>query len=390
MSRCRSNDGHVDQSRLSPVDWRTALKMKLLIRNEAAREYLAECLGTFLLLRCVFLVLSSDQASLKRSSGLSSGTFFSLPFSDTVQWILPSRMNVCLTAFGFGSCAQWILGGKGFTPLTSVNFGWGFGVAFGVWVAGPVSGAHINPAVTVALAVIGKFPWRKVPHYLLGQYLGGFWASMVVFGVYYDALQHFDGGVRVTVGPNATAGIFTTLPNVYLSTQSAMFDQLVGTGLLLIGILAMTDPRNTMRPSPGMLPLCIGLFIAGLTMAFSLNMGAPINPARDLPSRIFLALAGWGKEPLSLNNYNYFWIPVVGPHIGGILGAVVYELFIGIHLPDPDVPDDVSDKECRRNVSSVELPLTPQWKLARGNGTTHDSEICALDGGRSCPGNVSE
>ncbi|KAI0234679.1 Aquaporin-2 [Lamellibrachia satsuma] len=326
MSRWSNNgdNGHADQSRSYPVDWRTALKMKLLIRSEAARECLAECLGTFLLL-----------------------------------------------AFGFGSCAQWILGGKGFTPLTSVNFGWGFGVAFAVWVAGPVSGAHINPAVTVALAVIGKFPWRKLPHYLLGQYLGGFWASMVVFGVYYDALQHFDGGVRVTVGPNATAGIFTTLPNVYLSTQSAMFDQLVGTGLLLIGILAMTDPRNTMRPSPGMLPLCIGLFIAGLTMAFSLNMGAPINPARDLPSRIFLALAGWGKEPLSLNNYNYFWIPVVGPHIGGILGAVVYELFIGIHLPDPDVPDNVSDKECTRNVSSVEQPLTTLW-------------TCACDGGRSC------
>ncbi|KAK2174886.1 hypothetical protein NP493_769g01008 [Ridgeia piscesae] len=290
--------GREERPRSSTVDWRDALRRKLVIRNEAIRECISECFGTFLLL-----------------------------------------------VFGYAAIATYILGGEGVTPLVSVNLGWGFGVALAVWVSMSVSGAHVNPSVTVALVVIGKFPLRKVPHYLLGQYAGGFLAAALVYCVYLDALNSFDGGVRSTTGANATAVIFTTVPNAYLTALSAVQDQLVGTAILLVGVLAMTDQRNPHRPSPGLFPLCIGLYVASLTMCYALNMGAPINPARDLPSRIFLVLAGWGTEPFSLNNYNYFWIPVVVPHIGAILGAILYEVLISVQIPDTDHPDDVSDTE---------------------------------------------
>ncbi|KAK2174880.1 hypothetical protein NP493_769g00011 [Ridgeia piscesae] len=262
------------------------LKRRLFIGNVSLRECMAEFLGTFLLL-----------------------------------------------AFGFASVAQLIIGNG---SLVSVNFAWGFSVSIAVWVTGTVSGAHINPAVTVASATVGRFSWRKVPHYLLGQYLGGFVASFVVWAVYFDAINNYDGGVRVTNGTKATAAIFTTFPKPYLTVMGALKDQLLATGLLMMGILAMTDPRNTLRPPPGLLPLCVGFIVTAIGMCFCLNMGYPINPARDLPSRIFIALAGWGKEPFSVNNYNYFWIPVVGPHLGAILGAVLYELCIGLQLPDVD------------------------------------------------------
>lgn len=122
---------------------------------------------------------------------------------------------------------------------------------------------------------------------------------MFHFSLTTEALENFDGGVRITSGVNATAGIFVTFPKPYLSVQEAIFDQLVGTGLLLIGILAMTDPRNSLRPPPGLLPLCVGFIVTCIGLCFCYNMGYPINPARDFASRVFIAMAGWGKKPFS-------------------------------------------------------------------------------------------
>ena len=156
----------------------------------------------------------------------------------------------------------------------------------GILVSGGVSGGHINPAVTVAMASVGKFPWRKVPHYLAGQYLGAFLASLMVFLVYWDALvwyEHDRGGYRTT--PD-TAAIFSTYPSPHLTLAGGIIDQLVVTALLLTCVSAITDRRN-MRLSKQCVPIFVGLTVLAIGISFGYNCGYAINPARDLAPRIF-------------------------------------------------------------------------------------------------------
>ena len=124
--------------------------------------------------------------------------------------------TLVLIVFGCGSVAQVLLSGKENGAYLSINIGWAFGVTLGVFVAGGVSGAHLNPAVTLALAVRRGFPWSKLLPYCLAQLAGAFVASAIVYATYYDALQAFDGGVRQVTGPLATAGIWATYPQPYL------------------------------------------------------------------------------------------------------------------------------------------------------------------------------
>ena len=173
----------------------------------------------------------------------------------------------------------------------------------GLLLSCEVSGGHINPAVTVALASLGKFPWRKVPHYMAAQYLGAFIASAVVFLVYWDALvwyEHDRGGYRVT--PD-TAAIFGTYPGHHLTFWGGVGDQVVGTGLLLLCVCAITDNNNMkvtrMIPMKGILyiyhpqvskqlvPFFVGLTILAIGVCFGYNCGYAINPARDFAPRLF-------------------------------------------------------------------------------------------------------
>ena len=163
---------------------------------------------------------------------------------------------------------------------------WCVGAILGLLLSCRVSGGHINPAVTVALATLGKFPWRKVPHYLAAQYLGAFIASAVVFLVYWDALvwyEHDRGGYRVT--PD-TAAIFGTYPGHHLTMWGGVGDQVVGTGLLLLCICAITD-KNNMKVSKEAVPFFIGLTILAIGVCFGYNSGYAINPARDFAPRLF-------------------------------------------------------------------------------------------------------
>lgn len=237
-----------------------------------------------------------------------------------------------LIMFGVGVVAQVVLGNKNFGDYLSINIGWGLAVAMGVYVAGGVSGAHLNPAVTVALALHRGFAWRKVLPYVAAQVAGAFVASAAVYATYHEAIADFDGGTRQISGAHGTAGIWATYPNAYLSNFPGGFvDQVVGTALLVGCIFALTDRRNT-APESNIGPLLIGALVLLIGMTYGANAGYAINPARDFGPRLFTAVAGWGTEVFRANNY-WWWVPIVGPLVGGPLGGWVYDLLIGSRFP---------------------------------------------------------
>jgi MIP family channel proteins len=237
-----------------------------------------------------------------------------------------------LIAFGVGVVAQTVLSANANGSYLAINLGWGIAVTMGVYVAGSVSGAHLNPAVTIAMAVHRGFPWRKVLPYSLAQIAGAFVASAVVYVTYAEALTMFDGGVRQVVGAKATAGIFATYPQPFLSVFPGGFiDQVVGTAMLLVVIFALTDQRN-IPPSPAFIPVVVGLLVVGIGVAFGFNAGYAINPARDFGPRLFTAVAGWGSDVFRAGN-GWWWVPIVAPPIGAILGGYMYNLCVGRWYP---------------------------------------------------------
>jgi len=239
--------------------------------------------------------------------------------------------TMILIIIGDGSVAQYVLsdGALGINFL-SVNVAWGVAVAMGVYVSGGVSGGHINPAVSLAMTLARKLTIVQCVGYSVAQYLGAIVGSAVVYGIYYDALNEYDGGNRQTTGAKATAGIWATYPEAFLSTGEAFGDQVIGTAILLICVMGITDTKNSAAP-PGVVPLAVGTAVVGIGASYGFNCGYAINPARDMGPRLFTAMAGWGHEPFSFRNNNWFWIPWLAPYLGAILGVFFYMLMISLH-----------------------------------------------------------
>lgn len=193
-----------------------------------------------------------------------------------------------------------------------ISLGWGLAVFIAVFVAGSISGAHINPAVTLGLALAGKFEWSQVPAYCLAQMLGAFFGAAIT---YLHFKPHFDA----TEDPDTKLGLFSTGPAI-ADTIYNLISEIIGTFVLVFCIffLVSGDGLGSLSALPvALLVLAIGLSLGGTT-------GYAINPARDLGPRIFHALApikGKGKS-----NWNYAWIPVVGPLIGATLAAGIFSL----------------------------------------------------------------
>lgn len=250
-----------------------------------------------------------------------------------------------LIAFGCGSVAMAVaaLPGSGRTegPTTFflgsgdwllIAWGWAFAVAMGVYVAGGVSGAHINPAVTLAFAIRRGFPWPKVLPYMVSQLIGAFLGAALVYLVYRDAISAFEQASDPPGHNIPSFSIFATFPAPYFdgSVWGPLIDQIVGTGFLVMLIAALIDLRNR-----GVLanlgPLVIGLAVGAIGISFGANAGYAINPARDFGPRLFTWVAGWGDLAMPGDGdwfSNYFWIPIVGPLIGGVIGVLLYDLFI--------------------------------------------------------------
>jgi glycerol uptake facilitator protein len=208
---------------------------------------------------------------------------------------------------------QWIV----------IILGWGLAVMLGIYTTGAISGAHLNPAVTLGLAVRGKCPWNKVLPYWGAQVVGAFVAAAILFFVYKGAIDNATG-----TGNYATAvgGVFYTSPKAFVGLFGAFCDEFVGTALLVGLIFAIVDGRN--QPVQGNLnPLIIGFLIVAIGASFGLNTGYAINPARDFGPRLWVAIVSGGAS-FSANNY-YFWVPIVAPLLGGVVGAYIYDFTIG-------------------------------------------------------------
>src|SRR5688500_868458 len=239
-----------------------------------------------------------------------------------------------LIAFGVGVVAQTVLSKNANGSFLAINIGWGLAVMLGVYTAAGVSGAHLNPAVTVALAVHRQFPWSKVLPSSVAQIAGAIAASALVFATYRAALSALAGGIRAVEGATATAGIFATYPQPYLSIAGGFVDQVVGTMLLMAGVLAVTDQRNVAPPAYLTAPLVGGLVLA-IGVAFGFNAGYAINPARDFGPRLFTFVAGWGPGVFTAGG-GWWWVPIVAPIVGAILGAFAYDTLINKHHVAPE------------------------------------------------------
>lgn len=231
-----------------------------------------------------------------------------------------------MMSFGTGVVAQVVLseGTKG--DFLNINICWGLAVLFGIHVCGGVSGAHLNPAVTFTLALFGRFPWTKVPAYVLAQLLAAFTASAIVFFVYSPLINVADPT------KTKTQGIFSTYPysdDVPMGT--CFLTEVVGTALLVGCLFAIGDEMN--KPaSPFSQPGAVALLVVAIGMAFGMNTGYAINPARDLGPRLFSMCAGWGSRVFTLRDA-YFWVPIVAPLLGGPIGAGLYVSLVEQHHP---------------------------------------------------------
>uniref|UniRef100_A0A3Q3X967 Uncharacterized protein n=1 Tax=Mola mola TaxID=94237 RepID=A0A3Q3X967_MOLML len=268
------------------------LLRKCQIRNQLLRECLAECLGVYVLI-----------------------------------------------LFGCGSVAQVTTTQEKKGQYLSINLGFALGVTFGVFVSRGVS-------VSQLLCVLGRHPWKKLPFYIFFQVLGAFLAAATVALQYYvhgykcfcmydvtlaDAIQAFSGGELTVTGPTATAGIFSTFPADYLSVWGGVVDQVIGTAALLLGVLAIGDQKNSSIPD-GLQPVLVGALVLVIGTSMGSNSGYAINPARDIGPRLFTYIAGWGVEVFRAGSW-WWWVPIVAPCVGALLGTLIYELMIEAHHP---------------------------------------------------------
>jgi glycerol uptake facilitator protein len=275
--------------------------------------------------------------AIRRGAGMR-GELRSEFFGTCVLIALGDGVNAMVVAAlpGSGRTPGPTVGVHGAGDWLMITSGWAVAVAFAVWVAGGVSGAHLNPAATLAFAVRRGFAWAKVLPYWFAQVAGAFAGAALVNLVYYNAIDAYDIAAHTRKGL-ATFSIFATYPAPYFhgGNWGPLIDQVAGTALLLVCIVAATDARNTAIP-PGLAPLATGLAAAAIGMAYGANAGYALNPARDLGPRLLAYLAGWGKVALpGTYDYggvavsDYFWIPIAGPLLGAIVGVVGYDLFIG-------------------------------------------------------------
>jgi glycerol uptake facilitator protein len=273
-------------------------------RTTAGGEYLAEFLGTFVLIMFGDGVVAMAVAALNSSGRAAT----------------PHTI--------FLASGDWLL----------IVFGWGWAVMCGVYVAGGVTGAHINPAVTLANALRRGFPWSKVPGYWAAQVAGAFVAAFLVWLVYKNSIDAYLVATHTVKKTSvATYSIFATFPSgVFHNVWGPFLDEAVGTALLVLVIFAVVDEFN-IAPKGNLGPIMVGFVVMAVGASFGAQTGYAINPARDFGPRLFAWIAGWGKlalpgnygPPLGGGNISgYFWIPIVAPLVGAAIACYLYDFGI--------------------------------------------------------------
>lgn len=255
------------------------------------------------------------------------------------EFVGESLGTAILVFFGCGSVATAVLTGAQ-VGIFQVAIVWGIGIALAIQLTSALSGAHLNPAVTLALAAGRKLPWAKVPRYVGAQFVGAIAAAVVLHVIFGGALLEFEaakGIVRGEPGSEVSAMVFAEFfPNpgwkalgaVVVSHGRAFAIELIGTAVLMLAILGVTDARND-GAKPAHAPWMIGLTVTILISLLGPLTMAAFNPARDLGPRIYAALAGWGSWPFRANGWGWLTVYVIAPIIGAQVGALVHRFVLG-------------------------------------------------------------
>jgi glycerol uptake facilitator protein len=265
-----------------------------------------------------------------------------------------------LVLFGLGAVHAAVLTGA-HQGLWQVAVVWALGVMLAIYAVGGVSGAHINPAITLAFAVCGKFPWKHVPSYIFGQVLGAYGAAALLFFLYGPFLEekeavkavfrgqpgsivtamcygeYFPNPAPLAAGDKSLTVIQQENLTRMVSMPTAFVAELFGTMILGFVVFAVTDPRNPARPGQHLAPAVIGLTVAGLISVVAPLTQACFNPARDFGPRLFASLAGWGPVALPwFQNLDWLKVYIIAPTVGACLGGALYTLTIRRAHPQPE------------------------------------------------------
>ncbi|KAH9821785.1 aquaporin-like protein [Melampsora americana] len=284
---------------------------------------------------------TTDSATLQSCSPIPS-PLRSLPRNPYQRFKLVTRefaaefLGTCiLILFGNGVNNQVVLNSsrdvsssdKG--DYLSISFGWGIGVMIGVYVAGGISGGHLNPAVTLSLATFRGFSWKKVLPYWVAQVLGAWLGATLVQAIYSEALNLYEGtkSLRTVTGTRSTGALFFTSPADYMSNVNCFFQEFLNTAILLLVILAISDRQNSPAPD-GMNPFILLWLIVGLGACLGSQTAYAINPARDFGPRIMASCFGYGVEVWSFRSFYWIWTPWIATCAGGLVGSMIYDLFI--------------------------------------------------------------
>uniref|UniRef100_A0A4W5N0F3 Aquaporin 10a n=1 Tax=Hucho hucho TaxID=62062 RepID=A0A4W5N0F3_9TELE len=267
-----------------------------------------------------------------------------------------------LMMFGCAAMAQVKLtrGAKG--EYLSVNVPFSVGVMSAMYIARGVSGAHLIPAVSLSCCVLGRLPWSKLLPY----------SAAVVFLMYYDAIMDYSGGVLTVYGANETASIFATYPSDYLS--------LWGLWVLYLCLRILHD--HDVLPAPAdLVPPLATVVLMGISQSMSSNCGGGINPARDLGPRLLTLTAGWGTEVFTCYNY-WFWVPIVAPMVGAVLGSGLYLVFVQWHLPDSEINETHDLQFKTKDIKTVE-----KLEIVKNNNAVELAQV--LVGITLSPGSIA-
>ena len=240
-----------------------------------------------------------------------------------------------LIFFGTGCVAALKVAGASF-GLWEISIIWGIGVSMAIYLTAGVSGAHLNPAVSIALCIFADFEKRKLPFYIFSQVAGAFCAALLVYTLYSNLFFDFEQTHHMVRGTQASlelASVFSTFPNPALSTGQAFLVEVIITAILMGVIMSLTDDNNGLPKGP-LAPLLIGLLIAVIGSSMGPLTGFAMNPARDFGPKLMTYLTGWG--PIAFTGGRevpYFLIPVIAPIIGASLGAALYRGVFARNLP---------------------------------------------------------
>lgn len=282
------------------------------VKHSYLKEFLAEFMGTM-----VMIVFGSAVVC----QVVAAGKIQQNAFDSALELLQNTPSDLVNTAETFKNLVSSVSGGT----FDDVAIGWAAAVVMGYFSAGgsAISGAHLNPSITVSNFIFRGFPAKKIPYYLAGQLLGGFVGALILFIFYKKVIEEAYEDWWMT---ESVASMFCVFPKPYLSTSRQFVSEFICTAMLQAGTFALTDPYTCL--SSDLFPLMLFILIYVINASMSYQTGSAMNMARDLGPRLALYAVGFNKDMLWVAHNHFFWVPMVAPFLGSMTGALVYDVCI--------------------------------------------------------------